>query len=189
VEVGYCGTPDFAYGVYVSGSYAYVADWDAGLRVISVTDPANPVEVGYYDTPSYAEGVYVSGSYAYVADGDAGLIILQYTNPNGIGDDSGNSTPLPRSFALLQNYPNPFNPVTTIRVEVPAGETFRSSLVVYDLRGRRVRTLLDGPLGPGNHLFTWDGRDDRGEDVPSGVYIYRVSRADRVLSRKMLLMK
>jgi hypothetical protein len=55
--------------VAVSGHYAYVADWDAGLQVIDVSDPANPRRVGGYDTPGYALGVAVSGNYAYVADG------------------------------------------------------------------------------------------------------------------------
>ncbi len=76
-EVGYYDTPGYAWGVYVSGSYAYVADLDAGLRIINVSNPSSPYEVGYYDTPGYAWGVYVSGSYAYVADSDAGLRIIK----------------------------------------------------------------------------------------------------------------
>ena len=53
-EVGFYDTPGYAYGVAVAGSYAYVADGDAGLRVINVANPAAPVEVGFYDTPGYA---------------------------------------------------------------------------------------------------------------------------------------
>jgi hypothetical protein len=62
-------TPGLAEGVYVSGNYAYVADGGAGLRVIDVSNPANPREVGFFDTPGFAEDVYVSGNYAYVAMG------------------------------------------------------------------------------------------------------------------------
>ena len=80
--VGSYDTPGRAYGVYVSGGYAYVADWNAGLRVIDVSDPENPVEIGYYDTPGYAHGVYISGSYAYVADGDWGLRVIDVSNPS-----------------------------------------------------------------------------------------------------------
>ena len=58
--------------VAVAGSYAYVADWFGGLRVINVANPAAPIEVGFYDTPGNASGVAVAGSYAYVADSEAG---------------------------------------------------------------------------------------------------------------------
>jgi len=76
--VGGCDTPGTGFGVTVSGDHAYVADYDAGLRVISVSDPAHPVEVGYYDTPGIALGVAVAGNYAYVADYEAGLQIHQF---------------------------------------------------------------------------------------------------------------
>ncbi len=66
----------------VAGSYAYVADEDAGLRIIDVSDPAAPFETGFYDTPGYAEGVAVSGSYAYVADSDyGGLVSIDISDP------------------------------------------------------------------------------------------------------------
>jgi hypothetical protein len=57
-------------------AYAYVADYDKGLRLISVADKANPTEVGSFDTPGSARGIHVVGDYAYVADYDGGLVIL-----------------------------------------------------------------------------------------------------------------
>ena len=80
-EVGYCDTPGYAYGVAVAGNYAYVADCDSGLRVISIADPAHPSEVGYCDTPDWALGVAVAGNYAYVADGGAGLRVISIADP------------------------------------------------------------------------------------------------------------
>ena len=65
----------------VSGNYAYVADGDAGLQVIDVSNPANPQRVGGYDTSGDAQGVAVSGNYAYVADGGAGLQVIDVSNP------------------------------------------------------------------------------------------------------------
>ena len=70
-----------AYGVAVSGNYAYVADLTAGLQVIDVSNPANPQRVGGYDTSGSALGVAVSGNYAYVADGPWGLLILGPRTP------------------------------------------------------------------------------------------------------------
>jgi len=82
-EVSYFKTSDFAWSVYVSkhgsSTYAYVANYKAGLRVIDVSNSYSPKEVGYYDTLGIAVGVYVSGQYAYVADYDGGLIILRFT--------------------------------------------------------------------------------------------------------------
>ena len=80
-EVGYCDTPGYAFGVAVAGNYAYVADDEAGLRVISIADPAHPSEVGYFDTPGYARGVAVAGNYAYVADGSSGLRVISIADP------------------------------------------------------------------------------------------------------------
>ena len=68
-ETGFYDTPRNAYGVAVSGAYAYVADWEGGLRIVDVSDPTHPAEVGSCDTPGYAGGVAVAGGYAYVADG------------------------------------------------------------------------------------------------------------------------
>ena len=81
VQVGFYDTPGSAEGVAVSGSYAYVADWDQGLRVIDISDPENPVEVGSRVTPGTAYGVDVSGSYAYVADHGAGITVIDVSTP------------------------------------------------------------------------------------------------------------
>jgi hypothetical protein len=68
--------------VAVAGNYyAYVADWGAGLRIINISNPANPTEAGFYDTPGIAHGVSVAGNYAYVADGGAGLRIINISDP------------------------------------------------------------------------------------------------------------
>ncbi|MEO0071660.1 MAG: hypothetical protein ABIK39_06235, partial [candidate division WOR-3 bacterium] len=85
IKLGHYWTPGFAYGVYVSGSYAYVTDGD--LRIIDVSNPQNPNEVGYYNTPGSAYySVYVSGSYAYVPDGDLRIIdVSNPQNPNEVG--------------------------------------------------------------------------------------------------------
>ena len=79
--IGKCDTPGPAYGVAVQGTYAFVADFDAGLRVISVADPAHPTEVGHTDTPDSAVRVTVSGNYAYVVGMQAGLRVISVADP------------------------------------------------------------------------------------------------------------
>ncbi|MEW6041772.1 MAG: T9SS type A sorting domain-containing protein, partial [Elusimicrobiota bacterium] len=78
---GYYDTPGFACGVAISGNYAYVADWDSGLQVIDIANPASPQLAGSYDTPDWAKSVAISGNYAYVADWDSGLCIVNVTDP------------------------------------------------------------------------------------------------------------
>jgi hypothetical protein len=95
---------------------------------------------------------------------------------------------VPSEFALLQNYPNPFNPSTTIGFSV--SQSGSVLLDIFDLTGRHVRTLLSGQVAAGHHAVQWDGRDERGSFVGSGVYFYRLrAGANSVASKKMLLMK
>jgi hypothetical protein len=79
--VGSADTPGDARAVFVSGNYAYVADFGPGLQVIDVSDPTNPSIVGSVDTPDRASGVFVSGNHAYVADRDSGLQVIDISDP------------------------------------------------------------------------------------------------------------
>lgn len=79
----------------------------------------------------------------------------------------------PDRFDLAQNYPNPFNPETIIKYQINSPSAV--SLKIYNLRGQVVRTLLDAVQNSGNHEVTWDSRDNLGNEVASGVYVYRLS--------------
>ncbi|MFQ6608893.1 MAG: S8 family serine peptidase [Fidelibacterota bacterium] len=92
------------------------------------------------------------------------------------------SSPLPKEYALSQNYPNPFNPVTTIRYNLP--EPSYVSLVIYDILGREVRTLLDSREDAGFKSMVWDGKDNGGNIASTGIYIYSL-RVWSVKSEKM----
>ncbi len=94
---------------------------------------------------------------------------------------------LPDKFRLYQNYPNPFNPTTSISFTLPVESGVR--LEIYNLRGEKVRSLVSGYLNSGHYTEIWNGRDENGRPVPSGVYIYRLSSDSRTLSRNMLLLK
>jgi hypothetical protein len=88
---------------------------------------------------------------------------------------------------LQQNYPNPFNPSTTIRYSLV--EDGYVSLRVYNILGQEVATLVDGLQHPGQQSVVWDGRNDAGEPVADGVYLYKLSTGATVNIQKMLLMK
>lgn len=100
-------------------------------------------------------------------------------DPSAVGD-RGHSEIL----ALLPAQPNPFAGATTLAFQLPqAGE---ARLAVYDMNGRLVRGLFDGPLGAGLHLQAWDGRDDQGRALPDGVYFYRLDADGERISEKVM---
>ena len=94
---------------------------------------------------------------------------------------------LPKEFAVVNNYPNPFNPSTTISFTLP--NTGRAELAVYSITGQKIRTLLSGPMTAGSHSAVWDGKDDAGKAVSSGVYIAQIRSGRQTASRLMALVK
>jgi hypothetical protein len=88
---------------------------------------------------------------------------------------------------LLQNYPNPFNPETTICFDMPASGPAR--LEIYNVRGQMVKTLAEGNHEFGRHSYVWNGTDNGGNSVSSGIYFYRLTTSSHSESRKMMLMK
>ncbi len=93
-----------------------------------------------------------------------------------------------RGLTLAQNSPNPFNPHTTIRFAVEEEET-SVDLAVFDSAGRRVCTLHRGIATRGDYSYTWNGRDDRGAELPSGAYSYRLVSDGDQWTRSMVLLK
>jgi hypothetical protein len=103
---------------------------------------------------------------------------------------------LPQSYTLSQNYPNPFNPVTNIRYSLPVGDRrpetgdrIHTTLKIYNILGQEVQTLVDKEKEPGHYTVTWDGRDDYGEEVSSGVYFYTLKAGEFTDTKRMLLLK
>jgi regulation of enolase protein 1 (concanavalin A-like superfamily) len=93
----------------------------------------------------------------------------------------------PATFNLEQNYPNPFNPSTTIQFQVPY--TSNVNISVFNVLGQRVKTLVDRLMGQGTTQITWDGNDERGNAVTTGVYLYRMQAGEYLSTRKMMLTK
>lgn len=96
--------------------------------------------------------------------------------------------PVAESFALIQNYPNPFNPTTTI--EFTIDRMTKVELYVYDLLGQKVKTLINSRLNSGVHFAKWDGTNESGAKVTSGIYLYTLKTGDgKSLTKKMLFIK
>jgi flagellar hook assembly protein FlgD len=98
-----------------------------------------------------------------------------------------NSSTVPATFVLKQNYPNPFNPSTTISFDLQ--EQTLINLVIYDVLGKQIKTLVNQPLNAGVNTAGWNGNDGSGRPVSSGVYLYRITAGESTQTRKMLLLR
>jgi len=94
---------------------------------------------------------------------------------------------IPNVYALSQNYPNPFNPTTTIDYSIP--KSGQVELVIFNLAGQKVRTLIDANQSAAFYKVVWDGRNDNGESVGSGFYFYRILSGNFSKIEKMMLIK
>lgn len=127
-------------------------------------------------THGYASGDAVSGA--------GGTVLVFSSISTGVSDGPANR---PKSFELFQNYPNPFNGETRIAFTLLKNQPV--TLTVYNILGQPVRTLLNGARPAGKTEVSWDGRDERGFSVSSGIYFYKLSTADEKQVRKMVLLK
>ena len=118
-----------------------------------------------------------------VGAGPASITIPEIVNETPLEKTS----PLPESFALDQNYPNPFNPTTTIRYTL--SEASDVELVIINVLGARVRTLVSSSQAAGEYSVVWDGRDQSGSQVSSGIYLYKMVAGGSSQTRKMVMMK
>lgn len=178
------------HNLYIDDGLAFVSHYTAGFKVFDVSDPASPVLADTYDTSGYsgdgfdgAFGVYPyapSGN-VYVTDHPNGLYVF------GVEREAPTAADVPTGGARLSSHPNPFNPATTIAYVLDRpGEV---TLTVYDARGRRIRTLVDGRRAAGQHEVIWDGTGDGGAPAASGVYFARLSAGDAAVTTRMTLVK
>ena len=96
--------------------------------------------------------------------------------------------PLPEKYDLFQNYPNPFNSITQLKYSLTSKQEQQIQLIIFDLLGRDVRSLVDEKQSAGIYTVVWDGKDNEGKQVSSGVYFYRIISGSFVKIRKMLLL-
>jgi hypothetical protein len=107
-------------------------------------------------------------------------------SPTSIPGEENNH--LPRKFDLGQNFPNPFNPRTTITFNLSSPVSLK--LQIFDIKGRLIKTLAGGEMWEaGPHSVSWDGRNDEGNEVGSGIFFYRIESGDFSETRKMVLLR
>ena len=123
----------------------------------------------------------------YVADFYSNAIFHFAADYASIGDISGSNGLIASSYVLKQNYPNPFNPTTNIQFEIPASDFV--SITVFDIEGRKIKTLMNEYLNAGTHSLNWNGTNDLGVKVSTGMYIYQLRTNSIKLSRTMTFVK
>jgi len=181
-------TNTIVHNVEIYGDTAVIAHYQAGVRVLDISNPAAPVEIAWYDTYPNGNtnqfagcwGVYKFPSGKIIAsDMNTGLYVLKMGTPFGIQQISGE---VPSSFRLEQNYPNPFNPVTKIRFSITKAQ--HVELKIFDIAGREISKLVDLELRAGVYEYEWNA-----EELPSGIYLYQLNSGINSITKKMILVK
>jgi hypothetical protein len=132
---------------------------------------------------THAEGNYPAGDLNWFPELKA---VWEGGGPNNI--DNAPISALPEMFSLVQNYPNPFNPTTTI--EYNLNKPAQVKMVVYNSLGQQVKVLVNGQSQKaGSYMVNWDGKDDTGKFVASGLYFYRLDADNQTMTKKMLMLK
>jgi hypothetical protein len=151
-------------------------------------------------TGPFHNAVYFAFNFDYIQEGGLRGAILERTliwleTAGGLSIDgsrgvvSEEAPEIPDQLTLAQNYPNPFNPVTRIQFGIPSGYDGPVALRIYNVKGQLVKTLFAGTRKPGFHEFQWNGLNDRGASVSSGIYFCRFVAGDIAQVRKMVLLR
>jgi alpha-N-arabinofuranosidase len=126
-----------------------------------------------------------SGRVQFTIPRYAGVIVTLSQNPVGFSND--NSINMIKDFHLYQNYPNPFNPSTTIQYDLAQSSDIEVN--IYDNLGQLIRTYKCGLQNSGSHSTVWNGKNQRGDIVPAGIYFYQVNNGQSLLTKKMVFLK
>jgi hypothetical protein len=157
------------------GINIYRADGESGEFLRINKEIVAPEQIGSYSDETAVPGrTYTYRIGAAAADGEVFSVTISLTLP-------------PKPLTLYQNVPNPFNPSTSIAFFLPSSNHVR--LVIYDIQGKKIRTLCDETRDMGRHTIHWNGTNDLGNAVGSGVYYYRLDTGKKTLNRKMVILR
>ena len=142
--------------------------------------------VFFYTDYNLEEGYYTYGLTAIYANSLESQKVTAIAQINSSVDNKLEIT-TPKYYSLSQNYPNPFNPTTIIKYALP--QRTQISIKIYDITGKLIKTLIDKPMEAGYHTILWDGTDEKGKHVSSGVFYYKIYATDFQQIKSMILLK
>jgi hypothetical protein len=196
-----------------SDTLKYIVDWQGRLMYVNIFNLRPGAQPLYY-FDSYSDdtawegkicGMKYDGTYKlaffgfplYYLEAPSAKELVRslmrdFGEPLGVEDNPSAAVPL--RFTLSQNYPNPFNPSTTLPFTVNGSRFMvhspvRTSLKIYNILGQLVRTLVDEEKTPGNYKVIWDGKDNSGKEVASGIYFYQLKTEEYTATKKMVLLR
>jgi hypothetical protein len=163
------------------GNTLYLGKYGS-LEVLDFSNSQSMEQNGYHDLPcTLSHGMCASDSIVITARENCGLMIIEYDGWEEVAVEEPFSGK-PRQIRLEQNFPNPFNPLTSIDFELISSQDV--TLVVYNLNGQEIKSLLEQTLASGVHNVKFDAGD-----LPSGVYLYQLSTPETTVTRKCLVFK
>lgn len=187
------GSVELGGGLALANDFVYWCAGQNGLKVVDISQPSKLQEkASFAPSQIFAIRAALTDTLIFLATGDLpetggfknGVYILKNELVTSVASQESTA---PDDFVLAQNYPNPFNPETTIRYTLPQGSEV--NLSVYNLLGQRITTLVDRKQTRGSHHISWNGRDQKGLRVSSGLYIYELQAGGFTLVRRMLLLR
>jgi hypothetical protein len=162
-----------------AGLDLYTSRTENELKVMVIGQSAQTLPSGNQPLFCY-EGGGVDSVQVSLADADGKLMKV---------DQKQSNNSQPTRYALYQNYPNPFNPETQIKYSVSGDGLTHVSLRIYNVVGQLVKTLVDEEQMPGEYTHTWNGKDEKNQDVASGMYFYKLRVSDFSETKKMVLLR
>ncbi len=180
----------------VSGAMVYSADANGNILGYGITDGSGSYTIAglapgtfnaFPDAVGYTSTGSNSSSPAYVSGGSAAPFTTNFSVSPETPTSVNPPTARPTTYSLEQNYPNPFNPTTQIAFNL--AQTEHIAINVFNILGQKVATIADGEMSSGAHVVMWDGRNQHGEVMPSGVYFYKLSTPNFTAVKKMVLLK
>ncbi len=176
-------TESYQFKVNVSDSESGIESFNTLLNGQIVTNQFHQLSDNEYIITFNSDDMIIDKSVLSVSAQDrAGNFSETFSLPLSV-----RNVTLPIAYELFQNYPNPFNPVTTIKYQI--AQTNIVTLEIYNALGQKVRTLVSRQQTAGTHIVDWNGRNDQGQPVASGMYIYRLTTQNFTKIRKMILLK
>ena len=172
--------------------------WDP--RMWPMAPDSDDAAAGVRFTGPVHNSVYFSFNFSYIQEDTRraeilGRVLAWLGTAGGLSTNTGRhavaeeAPQIPDQLTLWQNYPNPFNPVTRIQFGIPSGHEGPVGLRIYNVKGQLVKTVFEGTRKPGIHEFEWNGRNERGSQVSSGIYFCRFSAGNTHQTKKMILLR
>jgi hypothetical protein len=176
----------FAGGTMGENSFALYESFDGGDRWAEIL-PEKVPEVEVAGITSMVADTIDGQCTVYMGTSGSGMFLYRSETVR-IDDPERNVTP--QYFSLYQNYPNPFNSNTDIRYQIPdVSSPIYTTLRIYNIPGQEIRTLIDEAQGPGYYTVTWDGKNNQGRNVSSGIYLYQLKVGNNMRLERMVMIK